>query len=77
MSSPVFYARFFDGVETRMTACTPTIAKPSISSAAFGLSRHAYHQRTGKEPPVIVAGRFEDDGKVLVEYSADELAEIA
>ena len=77
MSSPVFCARFFNGVETRMTICHADNHKTFDLERGVVLSRHAYHQRTGKEPPVIVAGRFEDDGKVLVEYCADELAEIA
>jgi len=76
MTGPTFYARFVDGTETRMSVFTSRTRLDLQRGVA--LSRVAYEARTKhlKEPPPIVASRFEQEGGVLKTYSAEELAKV-
>jgi hypothetical protein len=71
-TSPTFVATFADGEITRMTTHT----RPDKLDVAHGvrLAQHAYRSRTGREPGPIVEARFEQNGTVLAEYGADQLA---
>jgi hypothetical protein len=71
--APVFVAKFSDGEQTRMSVFCQS--KPNLARAVR-LSRHAYRSRKGREPPPMVAGYFELDGKVLERHDAKRLAEV-
>jgi hypothetical protein len=75
MSGPTLIARFVDGEVTRMSVYT-SLARLDVARGVR-LARHAYRQRTGNEPPAIVAAEFVQNGETLRQYSADELAEVA
>jgi hypothetical protein len=74
--SPNFIARFADNEVTCMTTyCAPN--KLDLTRGVR-LSRHAHHSRTKREPPAILAARFEDiSGIVVAEYTAEQLAKVA
>jgi hypothetical protein len=76
MNSPSFIACFADGQTTRMTVHT-SLAKLDVGRGVR-LAQHAYRSRMKQEPPAITSARFEDiKGKVLEEYDALEIAELA
>lgn len=75
-NSPTFVATFADGEVTRMTTWHSPERKTFDLAHGLKLSRHAYQQRIGNEPPAIVEARFEDAaGTVLEKFDAKQLAE--
>jgi hypothetical protein len=72
--SPTFVAQFADGEVTRMSV----FSQPSKLAIGRGvrLAQHAYRSRTRKKRGSIVGARFEQDGAVLAEYTAEQLAEV-
>jgi hypothetical protein len=72
--SPTFIAEFADGEVTKMTTFS-SIKKLDVERG-IRLAKHAYEQRTGKEPPAMVAARFEQDGQLLASYSAVDLDDL-
>jgi hypothetical protein len=75
-NSPCFIARFADGQTTRMTVHT-SLAKLDVGRGVR-LAQHAYRSRMKQEPPAITSARFESvEGKVLEEYDALEIADLA
>ena len=79
MTSPIFCARFADGVETRMTVWHDGEDKTFFDlTRGVKLARHAYRSRTGEESVPIIVARFEStEGETLEEYNAAQLAEAA
>lgn len=75
--SPVFVATFNDddGTQTRMTVWHDPEHKTLNLDRGIRLAQHAYRSRKGREPPLIVAGRFECDGEILASYTVSELAD--
>jgi len=73
--SPVFVAKFADGVTTRMTTFT---RRDKLNVwRGVRLAHAAYRNRTKKEPVAIIEARFEQNGAVLAEYRAEQLARFA
>jgi hypothetical protein len=87
MSNPTFCAKFADSTETRMTVWHDEGRASLDLKRGVRLSRYAYETRMhNKErrngfdgPPVavppIVSAHFENDGVVLAEYNAKQIAE--
>ena len=76
MTSPVFVARFSDGVVTRMTIF-PEFAALDLGRG-IRLALIAYSSRIQQEPPPLTAARFENaKGFVLAKYDADALGDKA
>jgi hypothetical protein len=48
---------FADGVITRMSTWSPA-GKPDVRRG-IKLAHHAYRSRTGREPPAVIAARFD------------------
>ena len=71
MAGPTFVARFADGQETKMSIYAPH-NKLDVGRGVR-LAQHAYRSRMKAEPPALVEGYFERDGRVLQNCSADEL----
>src|SRR6516164_4960360 len=67
--SPTFVATFADGVVTRMTTHCESDTKLDMTRGVV-LARHAYRQRTGREPVALTKAHFERDGTLLQAYSA-------
>jgi hypothetical protein len=73
--SPTFVAKFIDGETTRVTVFTR--GNKLNVWRGVRLAHAAYRSRTKKEPIAIVEARFERNGAVLAEYSAEQLARFA
>jgi len=71
-ASPVFVATFADGVVIRMTTFCSSDKKLDMTRGVL-LARHAYRQRTGREPVALTKAHFERDGTTLQAFSAIEL----
>jgi hypothetical protein len=71
-ASPTFVATFADGVVTRLTTFCDNDNKLDMTRGVL-LARHAYRQRTGREPVALIKAHFERDGTTLQAYSAIEL----
>ena len=72
--SPTFVAIFADGEVTRMTTyCKTGLDMPR----GILLARHAYRQRTGREPVALIKAHFEREGALLQAYSAIDIDEAA
>jgi hypothetical protein len=71
-ASPIFVATFADGVVTRMTTFCDNDKKLDMTRGVL-LARHAYRQRTGREPVALIKAHFERNGTTLQAYSAIEL----
>jgi hypothetical protein len=68
---PTFVAKFSDSEITRMTTYCPT--KLDLGRG-IRLSQAAYKARTGRSPPAIVEGHFENhDGEILKRYGIEDL----
>jgi hypothetical protein len=74
MTSPSFICEFIDKQVTVMTVHGKP-QKPDLKRG-IKLARFAYESRCKKKAPAIAAARFEHDGKMLVQYSADELTKV-
>jgi|SRR6516162_622522 len=70
--SPTFVATFADGVVTRMTTHCESDTKLDMTRGVV-LARHAYRQRTGREPVALTKAHFERDGTLLQAYSAIDM----
>jgi len=76
VTNPTFVAAFSDGTTTRMTTYHDAEHKTFDLARGIKLARHAYRQRTGKEPPVISAAWLDDmAGTVLEKYDPKQIAE--
>ena len=71
-NSPTFVAKFADGETTRMTTHS-RLDKLDVKRGC-ALARAAYESRTKKPAPAIIEGRFEQEGELLEDYCAAELA---
>jgi hypothetical protein len=74
-ASPVFVATFDDKdkTTTRMSVwCGENGNKLDMARGVL-LARHAYRQRTGREPVALAKAYFEKDGVTLQAYNAIEL----
>jgi hypothetical protein len=74
--SPVFQARFSDKTKVRMSvysASQPLDVKRAVkvAHAAYASRHHIPISKT-----TITEARFEKDGKVLAEYTAEQLAKV-
>ena len=70
-ASPTCVIEFVDGQTTRMPA-SPDVRR------GIKLARHAYRQRTGKEPPAIAMAQFEiADGATVttMQFTPDQITE--
>jgi len=73
-NSPTSVVAFADGEITRMTTWSAN-GKPDLRRG-IKLARHAYRQRTGKEPPAIAMAQFEiADGATVttMQFTPDQI----
>jgi hypothetical protein len=70
-----FVCKFADGERTRMTVHCP---KGLDVARGVKLARYAYESRKQKAPPAMLGATFisGDNGKKLMSYTADELANL-